>query len=97
MPSKEEFGQWKHDPVTKSFFRWVAGKYAQTEEDILSDAIIFRADGQLKLCRLSGMRDILERIENLSVEDLDDEETQSAGLQGTSAAKRHREEERSNF
>ncbi len=81
MPSREEFGQWKQDPVTKSFFRWVLEKHTIVEEDMLSEAVIYKPDGQLKLCSLAGMRDILDRINNISVEDLDDdEETQSTGL-----------------
>ena len=81
MPNKQEFGQWKQDPITKAVLTWARRGKEQIEAALLSEALILKEGGQLKLSNLAGMRDVLDRVLNLSVEDLEDEEeTESTGL-----------------
>jgi hypothetical protein len=74
MLSKQEFGYWKQEAITKAVFTWAKEKQRFIEEDMLSRSVILKEGGQLKLCELAGMRDILDQLINLSIEDLNNDE-----------------------
>lgn len=72
MLNQSDFGQWKDDPMTKLLFEWVQEQKDRLEQDMLSpDVILDGTNGQLRLSNMAGMKEILDVILCLQVEDLE--------------------------
>ena len=75
--SKEEFGLWKQHEVTKNLYSALKTIRLQIEQDMLDDNVILSDKGHVTLARLSGIREGLSIILNLTAEDVDDDEEQT--------------------
>lgn len=69
--SDTEFGYWKREKITKQFIEAVEELKKCIGEELTTDRLILRPDGQLHMAYLAGKRAGLDELLNLSVEDLD--------------------------
>ena len=70
--SKQNFVTWKNDVVTVKFYAALKELRSRIEEQLLQDSIISHMEGHLTLNRLAGIREGLDQVLMLSIEDFDD-------------------------
>lgn len=67
--TNEEFKLWREQEVTKLLFSALIQEKGRIERDMLSSSIILRPDAQVTLAQMSGKRDALDLVLNMSIED----------------------------
>jgi hypothetical protein len=70
--NKQEFVSWKRDPVTKKIYEGLKVLRASVEEEMLSDNTIHQ-EGIGRIRYLSGVREGINQILYLSIEDFDND------------------------
>ena len=85
MLSNGDVKQWLTHPTTLEVFAWLKDQRIRIEEDMVSRAVILDPKASQRLCEYVGMREMIDRILHVSIEDLDYEEDQSGGLQDISS------------
>lgn len=71
--NKQDFISWKNHEVTKEFYKVLEELKDQIEEQMLNDGIISATNGHLALNRLAGIREGINQVLFISVEDMDNE------------------------
>ena len=73
--TKEEFDLWRSHTITLQMFEALEELKADVEENMKDDSLIMSADAQVRLARLSGVREGINTVLNLDVEEFveDDE------------------------
>lgn len=72
--NKTDYIQWKNNNVTVQFIETLQEIRRTIEEQMVQDSIITQPNALLTLNRLSGIREGLDQVLNLTNEDFEDDE-----------------------
>lgn len=74
--SKEEFGLWKQDLVTKKLMDVLEEEIEAIEGSMLNDNVILKENAAIVLANLAGLREGLRFVRNISIEDIYNDDTE---------------------
>lgn len=72
--SKMDYVQWKNNNVTVNFINTLQDIRRSIEEQMVQDSVILHQNAVALLARLSGIREGIDQVLNLTNEDFDDDE-----------------------
>ena len=78
--SIENFRMWQNDPVTVAMMGFFTGVRDYIERGMLDPSVVLKDGGQIEYARAVGMRDSVDMILHLQIEDLI--EVDSDGIEG---------------